>query len=738
MRRRLLHSGTRLRFHHRRMAAKPLILLWLFFFPSSLPAQLPEPPEAKAPLFVEADSLEYRRGERLLIGKGEVFARFQNQTLSADLVEVDLDEEVLRAAGRVVLTEGLNRLGGERLEYRYREKTGVMHRARGFIAPAASFEGRELYREGEKRYRLLDAVVTTCRICEPQLGRWEFRSKEVIIEQDEAISAKSVSFWVHEIPIAYSPYVAFPIGPRRTGFLSPQVGYSNRAGVLYKQPFFWAISESQDATFTLGFRSRRGIEADVEYRYILSEAAWGEWKGRYLRDREAGSPFRQDRLGLQGKHDQLFSPGLSLKADVDYVSDRILRREFFEEPVEFRTARVSNSRVFLTQASPSFTFQALLSLSQDQAGVEQSRFVQMPELTFKAPPQPLGDTPLLIALDSSAAFFEQKRGIDAGRLDLFPQLSLPLPFRPWLTLTPSIGLRGTAYTTEEDSRDGVTGRGLFELGSTLQTQFFRSFEMKNGYLLHFVTPRLSYRFVPEVDQKRFPQLDGSDFISPQNRITYGFDSRLIARLKEADGTIRSREVLTFSLDQSVNLDPEEREFSNLFLTALTPERIDQAVKDVTPLDQGFSKAKERRFSNLVANLVLTPSPFLAFRGTFGFNPEESRGDVTNARLQFTYPGVGFVELGESHILREALLLEPRQAVNAWIGRLNLGPFRGLSLDLSSRLDAERGVFLETQAVLQYATCCWGVSFRYANRSGIPGIRDSDNDFRVTLELRGRP
>lgn len=736
MRRRLLPLGTRLRFPHGRRAAKPLILLGLFLlFPFPLRAQ---PPETKVPLLVEADSLEYRRGERLLTGKGEVFARFQHQTLSADLVEVDLDEEVLRALGRVVLTEGLNRLEGERLEYRYREKRGVMHQAKGFIAPSVSFEGRELYREGEKRYRLLDTVVTTCRICEPKLGRWEFRSKEAIIEQDEVISATSVSFWVHEIPLAYSPYVAFPIGPRRTGFLTPQVGYSRRAGVLYKQPFFWAISESQDATFTLGLRSRRGIEADAEYRYILSETAWGEWKGRYLRDREAGSPLRQDRLGLQGKHDQLLGSGLSLKADIDYVSDRILRREFFEEPVEFRTARVSHSRVFLTQASPSFTFQALLNWNQDQAGVKPSRFVQMPELQFKAPPQPLGDTPLLIALDSSAAFFEREGGVDAGRFDLFPQLSLPLPLRPWFTLTPSVGLRGTAYTTEEDPRNGVTGRGLFELGGTLQTQFFRSFEVKNGHLLHLVTPRLSFRFVPEVDQKRFPQFDGSDFISPQNRIAYGFDSRLIARSKEADGAIRSREIFTFSLDQSVNLDPEEREFSNLFLTALTPERIDQAVRDVTPLNQGFSRAKERRWSNVVATLVLIPSPFFTFRGTFGFNPEEGRGDVTNTSLRFTYPGVGFAELGESHILKEALLLEPRQAVNAWIGRLNLGPFRGLSLDLFSRLDAERGVFLETQAVLQYTTCCWGISFRYANRSGIPGIRNSDNDFRVTLELRGRP
>ncbi|MFN3476852.1 MAG: hypothetical protein ACK4Z6_04775, partial [Candidatus Methylomirabilales bacterium] len=103
MRRRLLQLGTRLRSSHGQRAAKPLILLGLFLLiPSPLCAQ---PPETRVPLLVEADSLDYRRGERLLTGKGEVFARFQNQTLSADLVEVDLDEVRRFLAGTPVIAE---------------------------------------------------------------------------------------------------------------------------------------------------------------------------------------------------------------------------------------------------------------------------------------------------------------------------------------------------------------------------------------------------------------------------------------------------------------------------------------------------------------------------------------------------------------------------------------------------------------------------------------------------------
>ena len=59
-------------------------------------------------------------------------------------------------------------------------------------------------------------------------------------------------------------------------------------------------------------------------------------------------------------------------------------------------------------------------------------------------------------------------------------------------------------------------------------------------------------------------------------------NRLLGR-REAGGEVRNYELASLSIAQSVNLQPQTREFSNLYLEALTPERVDQAVTDVRPL-----------------------------------------------------------------------------------------------------------------------------------------------------------
>lgn len=700
--------------------------------------EAPLPPGERLPVQVEADSLEYWERERLIVGRGSVQARFEGRALFAEEVIVDLERETLMAQGRVVLLDGPNRLEGEQLFYRYRTHEGILHRGKGFLAPATTFEALEIRREGEKRYRLLDAVVTTCRVCQPEPGMvdWELRAKEATIEQDEEVFAKHASFWIRGIPVAYTPYIAFPIGPRRTGFLVPQIGFSNRSDFLVRVPFFWAINESQDATFTAGYRGKRGPEAEVEYRYVLSQDSWGEWRAKYIRDNAAGA-LLENRWIVRGKHDQTFEPNLTLKADIDYVSDQALNRDFVEEPVQLRTARISESKLFLTQATPTYTFEALLDWSRDLTGSEETRFLRMPDLHLNTFTRPLPEVPLSTEVNSSIVYFERDLGSDGLRFDLFPRLTFPLKPLPWLKATSSLGLRGTGYT-KKGAGEGPTGRGLVEVKQELQARFVGRYGVEWGSLVgfdHVFQPRLVYQFIPEVSQSRLPQFDPVDFVSPQNRVSYLLENRLVAAFQEIDGTIRDREVISFSVGQSLNLDAKERSFSNLYLAALTPERTDQAVEDAISSGPTFSRARERSFSNLVTRILVSPFPFLSFRGSLAFNVEEAREDSTATSVTLTAPRLGSVEFGQSAIRKEAVLSAPRQAVEAFIGKLALGPFNGLSLEFLTRYDGVRDAFLEHQTNATYATCCWQIGFRFTNRPGIKGVREVENDFRVTFEIK---
>lgn len=678
---------------------------------------------------VDADSVEYLQAERKVVARGGVRVALQDRSLFADEVSVDLDEQTLVATGHVILMEGLNRLEGDRIEYNYRTNLGVVTNGRAFLAPGVSFTGVEIRREGERQYHLTQGRFTTCRVCQPEPGApdWEFRAQEATVYQDEWVVSRNTSFWVRGIPALYSPVAAVPIGPRRTGLLVPRFGYGNRDGFVMKQPFFWAISPSQDATLTGTYRAKRGFELLGEYRYILAEDSRGEMSGRYLHDNLATAP-QENRAEFKWLHSQVLAPTWTFKADVRLQSDRTLTRDFVESAVAERTQRTLPSKGFLTQATPQYMLLGLLDVTRDLSDVAETRTSRVPEVRFQWLPNRVLETPLVAEGEVSAVYLERNQGEDAGRFDFHPGLRLPVALTPWLTATSLAGFRVTAYT-ESEPTSGSGNRTLVDLGERLTSRFLRRFDQPGLGLLrltHVVEPALSYQYVPWTDQQALPQFDPTDFVSPQNRLTYRLGNRLNARWREAGGEIRNHEVASLEIAQSWNLQPRTREFSDVYLTSLTPERVDQAVTTLGSLGTGFSRARERDLSNLVFNLGVSPVPGMAFRGTLALNTEDRRTDAINTGVELRLPDVLTLEIGSTYA-RD-------QQANGVVGKIEMHVTRTLLLDFLTRYDAETETFLENTAGLRYSSCCWELGLRYTNRTRGAG-QPVENDVRVTFDLK---
>ena len=682
--------------------------------------------ELKSIVTIEADVLERRERDKLTIARGDVRIQMEDRVLYADEIELDQVQEVVRARGRVQLIEGAKRLDGDRFEYHYRKNTGVMYQARGTIPPATAFQGVEIHKEGERRYRVVEGSFTTCRICQPEPGGvdWEIRAKDAVLEQGEYLTAKHASFWARGIPSLYSPYLIYPLGERRTGFLIPRIGYGDQDGFTYRQPFFWAIDESQDLTMTGVYRTKRGVEGEVNYRYILGPEARGTIDARVFQDRLV-TTGDEVRATVTARHDQQFNPELSLKADVNYISDTDIYREFTETPSLLRTATLSNSRVFLTQLWRNYGLQFMVeeTRSLSDTTTTDSRLCRLPDLTFSAFPQRLYESPVLFEMRASGTYLELEGVPDSGRVDLFPQLSLPWRILPWVTMTPSVGFRETAYTQHGTAGEGGTSRELFQASNSLEARFYRSFQVggeRLDRLIHVVEPRVNYWYVNPVDQQQLPQFDGVDFVSPQNRVTYSLTNRLLAKLKEADGSLRTREVVSLSLSQSYNLDPEERTFSDLFLNVLTPERIYQAVeRTAQSLGNGFSRVQERRFSNLVAAMRASPLQHLAFQGLVAINTEANRVDGVEAAVRVTVPEYGWVEAGHTFV-RD-------QQTGGLVGRFLLTPLKNVAINYLGRYDTFRDEGLEHNVVVTYSTCCWVMGIQYVHRSVTSGVTTGPDD-----------
>src|SRR3989442_583376 len=133
----------------------------------------------------------------------------------------------------------------------------------------------DLERVGEGVYRVRRGIVKTCE--DGESPAWSFRFGSATADIEALIYGTNASFWAKGVPLVpFFPFFAAAIRrERQTGLLPPVFGTSGRRGFFAEIPFFWAISDSQDATLGLDFFERRGVGGSAEYRYILSERQRG-------------------------------------------------------------------------------------------------------------------------------------------------------------------------------------------------------------------------------------------------------------------------------------------------------------------------------------------------------------------------------------------------------------------------------------------------------------------------------
>src|SRR4030095_137561 len=111
---------------------------------------------------------------------------------------------------------------------------------------------------------------------------WSIGGRRTNVELNGIGVVRGPTFRVKDVPVLWFPILPFPaLTDRATGFLMPQVAYSNRRGFVYQQPFFWNISKNQDATVALDVETSARIGILAEYRYMLSRAARGTLAGGY-------------------------------------------------------------------------------------------------------------------------------------------------------------------------------------------------------------------------------------------------------------------------------------------------------------------------------------------------------------------------------------------------------------------------------------------------------------------------
>ena len=663
---------------------------------------LPWPVPEGRNIVVESDTIDLSQPD-ITILSGNVLLRDAEQELAAEKIRYLRPSQRVMADGAVRYRTREIRVEAGRAELELEAETGrldeVVYRLRdGGGRGRAEF----VTLDGQERSSLSQVTYSTCvALDEPD---WQLRAREMDLNYATGRGeARGMQLRFKGVPILYLPYASFPLDDRRkSGFLYPSLGSSNDNGIDFALPYYWNIAPNRDATITPRLVTDRGAMLGLEYRYLGARYA-GEFSGQYLPDDD-----------LTGRHRALASfrhagqVGSSLRLDVDlnHVSDR----NYFED---FGDSLTTLSRSYLRSTAAltaggewwqaSVAADAFQVLDRNIAA-DREPFDRLPVLNFRGA-RALGG-PLELGLDAELVSFDRDQGVKGNRLDLYPELRVPLR-HPAYYLEPAIGIRHTAY--DLDGAEDTTPDRTTPIASLEGGLFFERDRENGGH--QTLEPRFHYLYVPFERQDELPVFDSRE-------LTFGFDQ--LFRTNRFSGADRQADANQLALAATTRLiDPGGRERFEASIGTIAYFR-DQRIQLPDEPERDLNT------SAVVGEMHYRPSDF--WQATLGvqYDPEDDELDQTLVAVQHRGTAGRILNLAYRQrrgLVRQldASFLVPVAERWKLVGRANY----------SFRDDTD----LETLLGFEYESCCWAMR-AFARRF----LRNQDGEHRngvyLELELKG--
>lgn len=214
--------------------------------------------------------------------EGNVQIVFQNQHIKADKAKVNFRTRQAELTGHVEIATQKNVIGGTAATLDYENNTGIIYN--GFVQSGpVVFSGAILQKVSEDEYYVTQADYTTCTNCP---ATWGFSGSNIRAELGGYAYIKNSILRIYAVPVFWLPYLIVPLkSDRQTGLLTPRLLGDGAGGLAFSESFFWAISRSTDATFTVTNYEKRGLKGLAEYRYMLNETSYGNLNSAFIVDR---------------------------------------------------------------------------------------------------------------------------------------------------------------------------------------------------------------------------------------------------------------------------------------------------------------------------------------------------------------------------------------------------------------------------------------------------------------------
>lgn len=674
-----------------------------------LEPKLSPPPEGsteKTPVFIRAQRIQGHQDQELE-ATGDTELRRRGQAIFADWMTYFYASDEIYAEGRIRIENFGDVIEGTSLRLNLDTERGHLDKPTYRLVENDGKGGADLLLfEGKNKYRMRNASYTTCPVGNDD---WFLRVNNLEIDRTRQVGvARNASIIFKGVPILYAPWMDFPLGKqRKSGFLSPTFGSTNKGGVEFTLPYYWNIAPNRDATISPRIMAKRGLLLNNELRY-LEPTYNGKTIFEVLPDDKVAD---RSRYSLNLQHAHYLGGGWSSGLTLQKVSDNAYFRDLGD-----RLAVTSQTNLlrdgYLSYGAGWGSFVARVQryqTLQDPLAPLTPPYNRAPQLNLSTGKQNIAGAD--IAFSSEFVDFSHPSLVTGKRLTLYPSISYPL-LTSAAYLTPKIGVHSTRYTIDRSSAAGLTDTTrtipIFSLDSGLF--FEREFTLRNERFMQTLEPRLYYVYAPFRDQSQLPNFDsaladfnfaqiftenrfsGGDRISDANQVTLALTSRL---LEPGTGNERAR----LTLAQRLHIDTPR--------VGLTPGEPNNTRSDF--------------LAAVSANI--TPQ-WLADAG-IQYNPNRSRYEKLSANTRYQ-PEIGKVLNLGYRFTRDSLEQFDVSAQWPLSGR-----WQGVGRYNYSMRDSR---VLEGLAGLEYNGGCWVL--RLVVQRLATATRDSASAFFVQLELNG--
>ena len=549
---------------------------------------------------------------------------------------------------------------------------------------------------------------------------------------------------VKSVPVFYTPYLKFPISDERvSGFLFPNLSYSDEDGVDLSIPYYFNLSPNYDATVVPRYLSRRGAGGEAEVRHMSS---WQNtivggaylpkddlYNGRLDRDdfEDLGGvpvlgPFDPaDRWLAAVDHDGQIGP-LRTLVDFTSVSDRDYFRDLGSDLSV--SSRIELQRKAQVQYNNGGLFMRLWAQSfqrLDERTVDDYERLPEFEMLYN---RAVGK--LEFSLGAKWAEFDRDtsglnglRALTGTRTHLEPRVRLPLRW-PFGFVTVAGGYRHTTYDLEQDPNAG--GLQLLDdqpernigLGSVDGGLYFeRDLHWFEQPLVQTLEPRLYYLWQEYDEQSALPVFDAS-------RLTFGYTqlfrgNRFSGLDRIGDANQLSTGITTRFLSASTGAEYFRFSLGEIFYFE------DRRVT----LSGGVTAQEQQSSSAIASEMAARLAKHWRLTGTIVWDPHDNEVDEGGAGIQYRLDNRHIINLGFRH--RREQDIEQSDFSLYWPVSDRISIMGRWNYDLVS------GRTIEGFGGIEYSDCCLQVRLlarRFLDAPTFQSLQDVQADEGIFLQI----